>query len=81
MLTFFRLLTSLVDIILRIRKYDKEGKSIRYAAEARIDTSKMKVAVNADDWEITDITHKIFDKLNQEIEHKIKKTNFFSKVQ
>jgi len=59
-------------VILTIKKGDKDGKRARYSIEAKINYPNTKFAAQAEEWDLAKATHKIFNKLEQEIQHKLK---------
>ncbi len=58
-------------IILVIKKEDRDGKRARYILEAKIDNPNTVYKAQAEEWDLAKATHKIFNKLEQEIRHKL----------
>jgi len=54
-----------------IKKYNEAGKRCKISLHARVAAPNLRFSSGADDWEISKAAHKIFDKLEKEIEHKI----------
>ncbi len=59
-------------LIFDIKKYDRTGNRARILINARLDTPKKKFNMQAEEWDITKVTHMIFEKLRNEIIHKEK---------
>jgi len=59
-------------VILSIKKDDKDGKRSRYSIEAKINAPNTKFAAQSQEWDLAKATHKVFNKLEQEINHKLR---------
>lgn len=57
-------------IVLRIKKYDSEGKRARYSLHSQIIAPSLKFTAKADSWTFSTALHKIFNKLEIEITKK-----------
>ena len=60
------------NIILRIKKYKEKGKKNKYSIHAKIEAPNTKIVAQTADWDIAKTTHKVFNKLQTEINHKFK---------
>jgi len=59
-------------VILRIKRYKGKGKKNKYSIHAKIEAPNIKIVAQTADWDIAKTTHKIFNKLQTEIEHKFR---------
>ena len=58
-------------LILVIKKEDRGGKRARYIIEAKIDNPSTIYKAQVEEWDLAKATHKIFTRLEQEIQHKL----------
>ena len=59
-----------------IKKYNTTGKRSKISLHARIAAPSIICLSTAHDWDIARAAHKVFDKLEKEIEHKTKTISF-----
>lgn len=68
-----KLLRDLKDanLVLDLKKYDQEGKRTKYALHSRIESgSTLRLNTKASDWDLRRTLHKLFKKLEKELQHK-----------
>ncbi|MFH1591953.1 MAG: hypothetical protein ABIB47_01150 [Candidatus Woesearchaeota archaeon] len=59
-------------VFLTIKKQKIAGRRHRIIIDARVSAPNIRYSSWADEWDIAKATHRVFDKLEREIEHKIK---------
>ena len=70
-----KLLRDLKDakLVLDLKKYDSEGKRTKYALNSRVESGTTVVLITkASDWDLRRTLHKLFKKLERELQHKYK---------
>ncbi len=61
------------DIILKVKKHEKEGKRSKISIKANINSPEYRLSAQAFDWDISKVTHKIFTKLENELHRATKR--------
>lgn len=60
-------------LVLDAKKYDVEGKKCKYALHSRVESgSTVLLTTKAFDWDLRRTLHKLFQKLERELQHKYK---------
>lgn len=60
-------------LVLDLKKYKKDGEKAKYAFHSRVESGKSLALVSkASDWDIKRTLHKLFQKLEHELQHKYK---------
>lgn len=67
---FFRDVKGLM--ILHCKKHDKEGKRVKYSLHVKIETPATLISVKDDDWILATALNKVFNKVENRIQHKFK---------
>lgn len=61
------------QLILELKKYKKDGEKAKYAFHSRVESGKSLALVSkASDWDLKRTLHKLFQKLEHELQHKYK---------
>lgn len=63
---FGRYLKPESEINLGIKKYEKDGKRVKYSVHLHFPIPKANLTVSADDWDLHLVCKECFDKLNNE---------------
>ena len=58
--------------VFHLKEYEKEGKRMKFSLHSRIIWGNKMIEANAFDWEFNKTVNKVFNKLEQEIEHKFR---------
>ena len=69
-----RKLKTINSLNIHLKEYSPEGK-VKYSINAHITDSFGKIEANASDWDFNRTLHKVFDKLQNEIERKFHLSN------
>lgn len=60
-------------LVIDLKKYENQGKRTKYAFHSRVESGKTLVLVTkASDWDLRRTLHKLFQKLERELQHKYK---------
>ncbi len=61
------------DLIIHIKKNDEHGK-VRFSVNLKLDDDSIHnvLTANESDWDLQRVMHKVFDNLNNELNHKFK---------
>lgn len=60
-------------LILDLKKYKKDGEKSKYALHSRIESGRNLALISkASDWDLKRTLHKLFQKLEHELQHKTK---------
>ena len=60
-------------LVLDLKKYENEGKKVKYALHSRVESgSTLILNTKASDWDLRRTLHKLFKKLERELQHKYK---------
>jgi len=61
-------------IIIQLKKHNDTGSRVRYSAHCRLEAARVLLTSQADDWDFARTLHKVFQKLEKELEHKFKRS-------
>src|SRR3989344_1176170 len=61
------------ELIIRIKKYNKEGKQKKFSIHSRINAQRLLLTSQSADWDLPRAIHKNFNKFLKEIENKFEK--------
>lgn len=59
-------------LIVDLKKYERKQKNSKYAFHSRVEGPSLMLISKASDWDIKRTLHKLFKKLEKELQHKYK---------
>lgn len=59
-------------LVLQVKKHAATGKRVNYSVHARIDAPAFLIEAKADDWDLSVVLHKVFDKVIHQIQHRFR---------
>ncbi len=65
-----RKIKNISSFIFHFKEYEKDGKVKKFSINSKIIFDNKIIEASAYDWDFNKSVHKIFNKLNEEIEHK-----------
>ena len=60
------------NMTVTLKEYDVTGKRVKYSIHGKVEAPKAVVAASAADWDLRRTLHMTFEKLEKELEHKLK---------
>lgn len=60
------------QFILQFKKHNDTGKKVKYSIHCRLEAPQILAPSEAHDWDLATTLHKVFQKIEKELEHKFK---------